>query len=53
MSGLTREQQADLALWDYGSRTGATAKKVEKQMKDAGFTKPEILAAVNRMHVDE
>lgn len=49
MATMSREQKADVALWDYGSRNGATAKSVEDNMMKDGFTTEEIIAAVKRM----
>ena len=42
---VTRLERAIIALHDYGSREGATAKGVRKQMMGAGFTNKEINAA--------
>lgn len=46
---VTRLERAIIALHDYGSREGATAKKVRRQMLDQGFTNKEISAAVTAM----
>lgn len=40
---------AVMALHDYGTRDGATAKKVMKQMRAAGFNDKEIAQATERM----
>lgn len=53
MSERDREKSADIALWDFGSREGATAKRVMEQMKEAGFSQGEVLAAVKRMSGSE
>lgn len=45
--GLTREQQASIALHDFASRDGATTARVMKQMKAAGFSAAEIAKAAN------
>lgn len=47
---MNREQKADVALWDYGSRSGATAKSVKANMMKDGFTTEEIIAAVKRAY---
>lgn len=44
-----RIQRAIIALHDYGTREGATAAKVKKQMKEAGFTADEIAKAAQQM----
>ena len=49
MSAISRKQKAIIALHDFGSREGATAAKVKKQMKDAGFTTQEIAEAAAQM----
>lgn len=46
---LSRIDRAVLALHDYGTREGATGKKVFNQMLNAGFTKKEIAEASKRM----
>ncbi len=43
--GLDRKTQAMCALHDYATRANATASKVKKQMKDAGFSLEEIQEA--------
>lgn len=44
-----RLKRAVIALFDHGSREGATAAKVRKAMKDEGFTASEIAAAAEEM----
>ncbi len=44
-----RLERALIALHDYGSREGATAKKVQRQMKADGFTLEEIVRAASVM----
>ena len=46
---VTRLERAIIALHDYGTREGATAKSVRRQMMDAGFTNKEITAAAQAM----
>lgn len=46
---VTRIERAMIALHDYGTREGATAKKVRKQMMADGFTNKEIDAAATAM----
>jgi hypothetical protein len=46
---MTRLEQAMIALHDYGTREGATAKSVMREMKKAGFTQAEILKATSVM----
>lgn len=45
---LDRKAQADCALFDFGSRAGATAKEVRKRMLEAGFSESEISDAAGR-----
>lgn len=47
---ITRAEQALIALHDYGSRAGATARKIMANMRAAGFTEAEISAAATTMH---
>lgn len=49
---LPQIDRAILALHDYGTREGATAKSVMRQMEKAGFTKAEILKATSVMSGD-
>lgn len=44
-----RLEQALLALHDHGTRPKATANSVQKAMEKDGFTRAEILAAVEHM----
>lgn len=46
---LSRVEKAKIALWDYGSRPGATAKNIRRNMKNAGFTSEEIAEAASQM----
>jgi len=46
MSDIDRKTKALLALHDLGTRDGATARKVWKQMEEEGFSKEEIAEAV-------
>lgn len=48
-TALSRIDRAVIALHDYGTREGATAAKVKRQMKDAGFTPEEIVQAAKKM----
>lgn len=44
-----RLKRAVIALYDHGSRYGATSDKVRKAMKDEGFSDAEIAAAAEEM----
>lgn len=46
---ITRLERAIITLHDYGSREGATAEKVRRQMLNDGFTNKEISAAARAM----
>jgi hypothetical protein len=50
MTEITRKTKAFLALYDLGSRDGATARKVKAQMLEEGFTLQEIAEAVKAMN---
>ena len=45
----SRKERAICALYDYGTREGATAASVRRQMKAAGFTAAEIAEAAQEM----
>lgn len=46
----TRACRAQIALYDLGSRPGATAASVKKAMLKDGFTLAEIAQAAQRMN---
>jgi|GEM_PF-5616959 len=46
---LSRADRARLALFDHGTRKGATSNSVIRAMEKDGFTRDEILAAVEKM----
>lgn len=45
MTGINRQERAVIALHDYGTRPGATAKSVRDAMLKDGFTLEEIADA--------
>lgn len=49
IEAMTREQKADVALWDYATRDGATYKGINAAMKKDGFTLDEIISDIGRM----
>ncbi|GHC12748.1 hypothetical protein GCM10007291_07570 [Gemmobacter nanjingensis] len=49
MTGINRQERAILALHDYGTRPGATAKSVKDAMLKDGFTLEEIAYAARAM----
>lgn len=52
--GLDNERitRAVLAIHDYGTRDGATAARVSAALQKEGFTREEIIAAVERFSVE-
>lgn len=49
MTVVNRQERAIIALHDYGTRTGATAKSVKDAMLKDGFTLEEIAHAARAM----